>query len=87
MKLFIRHLKKVGEIKKTIPEILNESELNFATDVGVTEFVITYADKTKIIKSFCLSGMEFKDFFRLIKELVPDCENEPNVLFTYDDRN
>ena len=55
------------------------------TDIGVTTFAVTYADKTKATRDFILPGDDFKECFAMIKQMVLVCEYVPAVLLTSDD--
>lgn len=68
-----------------IPEIIEKSDEDFCTDIGGIEFVITFADKSKFKKVFWMPSDDFSSQFKVIKEMVPDCEYTPAVLLTSDD--
>lgn len=68
-----------------VTEILNWEEELFATDVGVTSFTVTYADKSKSTRDFYASGDDFKECFNIIKQMVPGNEYVPAVLLTSED--
>ncbi len=68
-----------------VEAILNWEEEPFVTDLGVTTFTVTYADKTKTTRDFILPGDDFKECFAIIKQMVPGCEYMPAVLLTSDD--
>ena len=57
----------------------------FRTDIGGIEFVITYADKTKFDETFWVPSDYFESQFKVIKEMVPECEYTPAVLLTSED--
>ena len=69
-----------------VEEILNRDEYIFATDVGMTSFMIQYSDKTKQKREFFSPSDEFKDCFAIIKQMIPGCEEIPAVLRTFDDQ-
>ena len=73
------------EAAAAVEVILNWEEEPFVTDLGVTSFTITYADKTKATRDFILPGDDFKECFAIIKQMVPGCEYTPAVLLTSDD--
>lgn len=69
-------------------EIIQNPPADLANDVGGIEFTVTYEDKTKWKQLFWMSGDSFKNLFSVIKKMVPQGEDEPEVLRTsYDDRN
>jgi len=73
------------EAAAAVEVILNWEEEPFVTDLGVTSFTVTYADKTKATRDFILPGDDFKECFAIIKQMVPGCEYTPAVLLTSDD--
>ena len=75
------------EAAAAVERILNREEEPFVTDIGVTTFTITYADKTKATRDFFLPGDEFKECFDIVKQMVPGCEYTPAVLLTSEDYN
>ena len=78
-------LKLFAEAADAVEKILNREEGPFVTDLGVTTFTVTYADKTKATRDFILPGDEFKECFYIIKQMVPSCEYTPAVLLTSED--
>ena len=68
------------------PEYLhNDDDVLMALDIGPIDIVATYEDKHKeSLHLFCPSEY-FADLFRLIKQMVPSCEDIPAVLLTYED--
>ena len=50
-------------------------------DVGEITIAVTFADKTKLKESYFLSGEEFEELFKAIKEVCPTKEI-PEVLKT-----
>ena len=77
--------KLFGEAAAAVEDILNWDEKPFVTDLGVTTFTVTYADKTKTIRDFILPGDDFKECFAIIKQMVSGCEYTPAVLLTSED--
>ena len=73
------------EAATAVEGILNREEGPFVTDLGVTTFTVTYADKTKATRDFILPGDEFKECFDIVKQMVPGCEYTPAVLLTSED--
>ena len=56
-----------------------------ALDIGPIDLVATFEDKHKeSLHLFCPSEY-FADLFRLIKQMVPGCEDIPSVLLTQED--
>ena len=77
--------KLFSEAAAAVEEILHWEEGPFVTDLGVTTFSVTYADKTKATRDFILPGDDFKECFTIIKQMVPGCEYTPAVLLTSED--
>ena len=76
--------KLFSEAAAAVESILHWEE-PFVTDLGVTTFSVTYADKTKATRDFILPGDDFKECFAIIKQMVPGCEYTPAVLLTSED--
>ena len=73
------------EVAATTPYYLYNDEILFATDIGSTQIIATFEDKHKeSVNYFCPSEF-FRDYFKLIKKLVPETEYTPAVLLTEDD--
>ena len=73
------------EIATKTPEYLYNDEILFACDIGPTIITATFEDKHKeTVNYFCPSEF-FAEYFRLIKKLVPPCEEVPVVLKTNED--
>lgn len=70
-----------------IPSILEPKIMVASTDVGMIDFTVTYADKSKKNIRYCCTGDEFSECFAYIKSLVPSSEFVPEVLLTSDDRS
>lgn len=68
-----------------VEEILNRTEEAFACDIGMTAFSVQYSDKTRKHREFFLPGDDFRECFMIIKQMVPSCEEVPDVLRTSDD--
>ena len=77
--------KRFKEVADSVETILHWEEKPFVTDIGVTTFAVTYADKTKATRDFILPRDDFKECFAMIKQMVPACEYVPAVLLTSDD--
>ncbi len=77
--------KHYADLVAAIPAVVNHATDQFCTDVSGIEFILTYSDKTKFKQTFFLPGDEFKDCFKIIKRMVPECEYVPAVLLTKDD--
>lgn len=75
------------EAGNAVDTVMNWKEASFVMDIGATTFVVTYADKTKRERDFFLPGDDFKDCFAVIRQMVPGCENTPEVLKTAEDYN
>ena len=80
------HFREVfQEIATKTPEIINCDEDLFATDIGPTEIIVTYDDKHRESANFFCPSEYFKEYFKVIKMLVPDFEETPMVLLTNDE--
>lgn len=67
------------------PKYLHSEDELLALDIGPTDIIVTYEDKHKeSLHLFCPSEY-FADLFRLIKLLIPPCEDIPAVLMTQED--
>lgn len=67
------------------PEYLHDDGELLALDIGPTDLVVTFEDKHKeSVHLFCPSEY-FADYFRLIKRMIPPCEDIPAVLMTHED--
>lgn len=76
--------KLFSDLVQIMPSFLHRDKDLDCTDVGSIEFILTYSDETKFKATFFQSGDEFKDCFRIIKQMVPECEYAPAVLLTED---
>ena len=73
------------EVAAKTPYYLYNDESLFATDIGPTEIIASFEDKHKEkVNYFCPSEF-FREYFNLIKKLVPKTEYTPAVLLTADD--
>ena len=68
-----------------LPRYMEEDVEKFCTDIGGVEFIITYSDKTKYKHIFWVTGDEFAELFRVIKQMIPTTEYTPAVLLTSED--
>ena len=73
------------EVAIAVEDILNRKDETFVTDIGVTSFTVTYADKTKVTRDFFILRDNFKKCFDIIKQMVPGCEYMPALLLTSED--
>ena len=75
--LFKITFEKVADL---MPAILAADETFYCTDVGMVDFTITYADKSK--KHICYWGTpdRVSDCFKIIRDLIPGGELIPEVL-------
>ena len=55
--------KLFNEAATAVESILRWDEEPFVTDLGVTTFSVTYADKTQATRNFILPGDDFKECF------------------------
>lgn len=70
------------ELCAMIPVILEQEE-EMVLDGGEVTFMVTYENKSKIVKTFWSPfGEPFTACFRLIKRMVPGGEKVPEVLWT-----
>ena len=80
------HFKEVfEEIAAKTPDFFNCDDVLFACDIGPTEIIATYDDKHRESANFFCPSEFFKDYFKIIKMLVPEFEDVPMVLTTNDD--
>jgi len=68
-----------------IPEVIERDIEEFCTDIGGTEFSITYADKIKFKETYWVSSDDFKDLETAIKSLVLEMEYMLTLLLTLED--
>ncbi len=73
------------QIAEMTPKFLYSEEILFATDIGGTEIVVTFEDKHRESVNFFCPSEYFKEYFQLIKEMVPNTEYVPAVLLTEED--
>lgn len=68
------------QVSSMMPDILSANETFLCTDVGMVDFTVTYSDKTrKHIRYWC-TGNNFSKCFSIIKKLIPNEEETPEVL-------
>lgn len=72
-------------VAEMTPDIINCEDELLACDIGPTEIIVTYEDKHKDHECFFCPSEYFREWFLLIKKLVPQCEKTPEVLWTIDD--
>ena len=80
--LFKQVFKRAAEMT---PKYLYSTDILFATDLGATEIIATFEDKHRESVNFFCPSEYFKEYFHLIKEMVPKTEYVPAVLLTSDD--
>ena len=74
------------EIANRTPYYLyNTDDLILGTDIGPTEIIVTFEDKHREKACFFCPSEFFREYFNLIKKLVPKTEDTPAVLLTADD--
>lgn len=73
------------EVAAKTPYYLYNDEILFATDIGPTDIIVTFEDKHKESVGYCCPSEFFREYFNLIKKLVPEVECTPAVLITADD--
>ena len=76
------HIFKVSfeNVASMMPSILSAKETFLCTDVGMIDFTVTYADKTRKHICYWCTGNNFSNCFSIIKNLVPSYEFMPEVL-------
>lgn len=67
------------------PYYLYNDEDLVATDIGPTEIIATFEDKHREKANYFCPSEFFREYFNLIKKLVPATEYTPAVLLTDDD--
>ena len=72
-------------IDKAVDKILECDLMYFATDIGTTEFIVTYDDGSKVMRTFEATADEFDECFKIIREIIPVTENIPEVIRVDDD--
>ncbi len=80
--LFKQIFKRVADMT---PKYLYSTDILFATDLGATEIIATFEDKHRESVNFFCPSEYFKEYFKLIKEMVPKTEYIPAVLLTDED--
>lgn len=73
------------QVSSMMDSILHPEFICDCTDIGGTEFVVTYSDQSKEKRLYFCPGDEFADCFKIIKCMVPESEYVPAVLLTSDD--
>ncbi len=73
------------EIANRTPYYLYYDNELFATDIGPTEIIVTFEDKHREKACFFCPSEFFREYFNLIKKLVPKTEDTPAVLLTADE--
>lgn len=74
-----------NEVADKTPYYLYNDEDLFATDIGPTEIIAVFEDKHREKANFFCPREFFREYFNLIKKLVPQTEYTPEVLLTADD--
>ncbi|MCF0260840.1 MAG: hypothetical protein HUJ54_13355 [Erysipelotrichaceae bacterium] len=67
------------------PDSLNSNKIPFVIDLGSIEITAVFEDKHREKAKFFCSGDCFREYFSVIKKLVPQTEYLPAVLLTSDD--
>lgn len=73
------------QISNTMTEILNPQIVCDCTDIGATEFIVVYSDKSKETRTYFCPADEFDSCFNLIRHMIPESEMVPELLRTYED--
>ena len=74
-----------AELATSVSAIVSMDQEVDALDVGVTTFIMSYAEGTRQQRSFCALSYVFATCFRIAKRMVPSCEKTPKVLSTKED--
>lgn len=72
------------QVEVLLPRYLDSDEIAMYKDLDITEFIVTYGDKSRRSESWCCPSEWFSELFAVIKKMVPPCEEMPQVLVTYD---
>ena len=70
----------IKEAFDELGKIVRMDEEEMCYDIGSTEFIITYSDKTKIQKVFWRPATDFRRGFIALRDLVPHLEDVPYFL-------
>ena len=70
----------IKEAFDALGQIVRMDEKEMCYDIGSTEFIITYSDKTKIQKVFWRPATDFRNGFVALRDLVPHLEDMPRFL-------
>lgn len=74
-----------SQIAELMPYILEPDVDSHCCDAGIVDFTVTYADKSKRQRTYWGAGDNFRKIFSLIKHLVPQTEQTPEVLMIDED--
>lgn len=72
------------QVESLLSRYLDSDAKLMCTDLGITEIIVTYEDKSRRPESWCCPSKWFSELFAVIKKMVPLCEEMPEVLVTYD---
>lgn len=72
-------------IAEMLAGIIDNGIDEICTDVREIEINVTYSDKTRFKEIYWVTGDYFQELFRVIKKMVPECEDIPAVLLTSED--
>ncbi|MGO5337813.1 hypothetical protein ACTQZS_13605 [Bilifractor sp. LCP19S3_H10] len=70
------------QVETLLPRYLDSDEKLMYKDLGITEIIVTYEDKSRRTESWCCPSVWFSELFAVIKKMVPACEDVPEVLVT-----
>ena len=74
-----------NQIAERTPYYLYNDDILFCTDIGATTITATFEDKHReTVNYFCPSEF-FRDYFIAIRELIPQYEDMPAVLWLPED--
>lgn len=74
-----------SQICEVIPRYLDSDEILYCTDIGPTDLVVTYKDKSRKTEHFYCPSEFFRDLFILVRKMIPPCEDIPVSLILDDD--
>jgi hypothetical protein len=74
------------QVEVLLPRYLDSDEKLMCTDLGITEIIVTYEDKSCRSESWCCPSKWFSELFAVIKKMIPACEDVPEVLTANGDK-
>lgn len=74
-----------GAICEMTPKYLNCDEVLFCTDIGSTDIVAIYDDKSRRTEHYYCPAEYFREYFCMIRKMIPPCEYIPVSLLLEED--